>query len=206
MSQLGSCEFTNAWLAPRIAVSIIQKMNIATAFAESAGRHPQKTAIFWGSREYSYAEVAHYSQWIASHLVGKLGLKCGDRVGLWLKNCPEFVAAYFGILEAGGIVVPINNFLKSEEVNYILSDSTIDLLITDHELGTHHRALEHARPGLRLFRVEEITLPAGTDCDTLPPSHPCQAILETPRISRSSSTLRAQPVSPRGRCSPTPIC
>jgi long-chain acyl-CoA synthetase len=52
--------------------------------------------------------------------------------------------------------VPINNFFKPDEVNYILSDAGIDVLITDAELGAHHRALEVARPHLKLFRVEQL--------------------------------------------------
>ena len=83
-------------------------------------------------------------------------MKPGDRVGLWLKNCPEFIPALFGILSAGAVVVPINNFLKADEVNFILSDAGIDVLITDAELGTHHRALEATRPHLKLFHVEQL--------------------------------------------------
>ena len=55
----------------------------------------------------------------------------GDRVGLWMKNRPEFVPALLGILNASAVAVPINNFLKSEEVSYILADSGTDVLITD---------------------------------------------------------------------------
>jgi long-chain acyl-CoA synthetase len=62
----------------------------------------------------------------------------------------------FGILQAGAVVVPINNFLKADEVNFILGDAGIDMLITDAELGAHHRALEAARPNLKLFRIELI--------------------------------------------------
>ncbi len=133
----------------------MQGMNLAIAFAQSALRQPQKTALFWGDREYSYSELARSSRWVAAHLSGKMGLQPGDRVAIWLKNCPEFVPSFLGILEAGGVVVPINNFLKTEEVSYILGDGGVDLLITDHELGTHHRALEHKRPQLKILRVEE---------------------------------------------------
>jgi len=52
--------------------------------------------------------------------------------------------------------VPINNFLKPEEVNYILRDAGIDILITDTELSGHFRALKAARPGLRLLNVERV--------------------------------------------------
>jgi len=97
---------------------------------------------------------------VAGHLQG-LGVKAGDRVGIWLKNCPEFIPSLFAILRIGAVVVPINNFLKSDEVNYILADAGIDVLITDAELGTHHRALETARPQLKLLRIEKLDLAMG---------------------------------------------
>ena len=75
---------------------------------------------------------------------------------LWLRNCPEFVASFFGIARTGAVVVPINNFLKPDQINYILSDAGIDVVVTDAELSAHHRALEAARPHLKLFQVESL--------------------------------------------------
>jgi long-chain acyl-CoA synthetase len=139
-------------------------MNLAGAFEASARKQPHKIALFWGEREYSYAELWRLSASVAHHLQQHLGVKPGDRVGLWLKNCPEFVPALFGILHAGAVVVPINNFLKPDEVNYIINDAGIDVLITDADLGTHHRALEAARPQLTLFRIEQLeTLKPGNE-------------------------------------------
>jgi len=131
-------------------------MNLAHAFADSVQRQPQKAALFWGDREYSYAELWRQTVFVAEQLQRQFGVKPGDRVGLWLKNCPEFVPCLFGILQAGAVVVPINNFLKTDEVNYILGDAGIGVLITDAELGAHHRALEAARPNLNLFRIEQL--------------------------------------------------
>ncbi len=131
-------------------------MNLAGAFAESVHHHSHKIALFWGEREYSYAELWRNSVFVAAQLQERCGVKPGDRVGLWLKNCPEFIPALFGIMCAGGVAVPINNFLKADEVNFILSDADIDVLITDAELGSHHRALEAARPRLKLFRIEQL--------------------------------------------------
>ena len=128
-------------------------MNLATAFSDSVKKRPDKIALYWGESEYSYAELWDQTLFVANHL-GLLGVKAGDRVGVWLKNCPEFVPALFGILEAGAAAVPINNFLKPDEVNYILADAGIDVLITDAELGSHSRALTAARPHLKLFKVE----------------------------------------------------
>jgi long-chain acyl-CoA synthetase len=131
-------------------------MNLAGAFAESVQQQPQKIALFWGDREYSYSDLWRQSLFIADRLTQHFGIKPGERVGLWLKNCPEFIPALFGILCTGAVVVPINNFLKADEVNYILADADINVLLTDTELGTHHRALAAARPHLKLFRVEQL--------------------------------------------------
>ena len=85
----------------------------------------------------------------------RFGVKPGDRVALWVKNCPEFVPAVFGILSAGGVVVPINNFLKPAEVSFILNDAGVNVLITDPELAAHFDALKAARPSLQILRVEQ---------------------------------------------------
>ena len=131
-------------------------MNLAGAFAESVSRQPQKIALYWGEREYSYTELWQQTLFVAGQLKEDYGVQPGDRVGLWLKNCPEFVPSLFGIFQAGAVAVPINNFLKADEVNFILADAGVDVLITDDELGSHHRALEAVRPGLKLFKVEAI--------------------------------------------------
>jgi long-chain acyl-CoA synthetase len=130
-------------------------MNLAIAFSDCAQQHAQKTAIFYGEREISFAELHAQSLKIAAQLQNDFAVKPGDRVAIWLKNCPEFIAAVFGILHAGAVVVPINNFLKPAEVNYILSDGGIDVLISDAELGAHFAELSAARPQLKILNVED---------------------------------------------------
>jgi long-chain acyl-CoA synthetase len=130
-------------------------MNLATAFADCAKKHAPKTAIFWGETEIPYATLLAQSQTIAAHLQTRFGVKPGDRVALWVKNCPEFVPAVFGILSAGGVVVPINNFLKPAEVSYIVNDAGANVLITGADLAAHCETLKAARPSLEMLRVEE---------------------------------------------------
>ena len=158
-------------------------MNLAGAFAQTVQEQSQKTALFWGEREYSYAELWRQSVLVSHQLQQHFAVKPGDRVGLWLKNCPEFIPSLFGILHAGAVVVPINNFLKPDEVNYILGDAGIDVVITDAELGAHHRALEVARPHLKLFRIErleELEATAG---------NPGSEVRSTPLPERAESDL-----------------
>src|SRR5258708_38005496 len=64
-------------------------MNLPTAFGIAAEKDLRKTALFWGEREYSFDELLSQTRMVAGYLQNKLGLKPGDRVGLWLKNCPE---------------------------------------------------------------------------------------------------------------------
>jgi long-chain acyl-CoA synthetase len=131
-------------------------MNLAIAFSDCAQQHAQKTAIFYGEREISFVELQSQSLKVAAQLQNDFAVKPGDRVAIWLKNRPEFIASVFGILHAGAVVVPVNNFLKPAEVNYILGDGGIDVLISDAELGAHFAELSTARPQLKIFKVEEI--------------------------------------------------
>jgi long-chain acyl-CoA synthetase len=131
-------------------------MNLVSAFAASARKHPEKNALYWGETQFTYHDLWSRSVLIARELQNRFGMKPGARVGLWLRNCPEFIPALFAILQCGAVVVPINNFLKPDEVNYILSDAGIDLLVTDAELAAHFPALNAVRPGLQLFQTSEM--------------------------------------------------
>jgi long-chain acyl-CoA synthetase len=132
-------------------------MNLPTAFADSVAKNARKTAIFWGDAEFTYQTLFDQALRLAAHLQQHLGVRPGDRVGLWLKNCPEFVPALFGPLRAGAAVVPINNFLKPGEVNYILADAGIDVLITDASMAEALPRLSAARPQLKVWQVEDMT-------------------------------------------------
>jgi long-chain acyl-CoA synthetase len=129
-------------------------MNLVAAFAQSAERNLDKTAVFCGEVEYPYRHFRDQAAWVGQTLQRELGVRSGDRVGLWVKNCPEFISAFFGILQAGGVVVPINNFFRADEVSYILADAGINVLITTQELGEAFAKLALARLGLRFFLVE----------------------------------------------------
>jgi long-chain acyl-CoA synthetase len=98
---------------------------------------------------------------VARLLKERYRLRPGERVGLWVKNCPEFVFALMGTWFAEGVVVPINNFLKPQEVSFILADAGIRLLITESALSEGFGELQAARPALELVQVEEFAqLPA----------------------------------------------
>lgn len=132
-------------------------LNLAQAFLESAARHAAKTAVFWGDDLFTYRHLAAQSRHIARRLVGELGVQPGDRVALWLNNCPEFISALFGALQAGAVVVPVNCFLKADEVAYILDDSGSRVLVTEAAMQAAVAKLTATRPDLRV--LDKASLP-----------------------------------------------
>src|SRR5258705_290860 len=130
-------------------------MNLALAFAASAQKHGPDGAIFWGDREFSYETLGSQAQNLGAHLQGHFGVMPGDRVALWLKNCPEFVPALYGILNAGAVVVPINNFLKPDEVSYIVKDCDARVIITDASMAEGVSKLASTGAPVRAWNVEE---------------------------------------------------
>ena len=138
-------------------------MNLACAFAASAQKRMEKVAMYWGDSEFTYRTLMAQSQAVAKQLSGQFDVQPGERVALWLRNRPEFVPALFGILNAGAVVVPVNNFLKPDEVIYMLRDAGINLIISDAELGVHYPALSAACPQLRLFKVEDFAAAGAPD-------------------------------------------
>src|SRR3954464_6727735 len=95
--------------------------NLATILTETAAREGRRTAVKLDDFEANYELLDQGSARVAGMLREK-GLEPGDRVGLMLPNVPHFPLAYYGILRAGGVVVPMNVLLKGREVSFYLED------------------------------------------------------------------------------------
>ncbi|MGA2750004.1 MAG: long-chain fatty acid--CoA ligase [Verrucomicrobiota bacterium] len=129
-------------------------MNLALAFKQSANSNLEKTALFCGQASFSYGQLWAQTRSVAWRLRTEFGVRPRDRVGVWLKNCPEFVPALFGILQAGAVAVPINNFLKPAEVQFILRDAGIDVLVVDESMNEGFASLAADQPGLKSLHAE----------------------------------------------------
>ncbi|MCM2534255.1 long-chain fatty acid--CoA ligase [Neobacillus pocheonensis] len=88
----------------------------------SAQDFPDQTAIIDGEVELTYSELKHKVDYFAAALYRR-GFKKGDRFGIMLFNCKEYVIAYFSVLRLGGIVVQLNPMYQQHELNFMLSDS-----------------------------------------------------------------------------------
>ncbi len=89
---------------------------------------PEKTAIIFYGRQISYKELDESSERFAQYLI-KNGVKKGDRVGIFLLNCPQYAIAHFGIQKAGAIVCPCSPLFKELELEYELKDADIEILV-----------------------------------------------------------------------------
>jgi long-chain acyl-CoA synthetase len=106
-------------------------VNLAQIVTDSAAREASKTAIKLDDIELSYAMLdgacARLAAWVRSR-----GIEPGDRVSIMVPNVPYFPIAYYGILRAGAVVVPLNVLNKRREVSFYLRDSGSKLLFVWH--------------------------------------------------------------------------
>ncbi len=87
-----------------------------------------KTALFVDEAKIRYRDILQKADTLAA-VLAEQGVKRGDRVALFLRNSPEFVYAIFAVSKLGAILVPVNTFLKADELSYILEDSGASVLM-----------------------------------------------------------------------------
>lgn len=103
-------------------------LNLGTVLQASSAENPNDIAIILDDRKITYGELDRAARGVATSLRAR-GIEPGDKVALLVPNVPEFSIAYYGILYAGAIVVPVNVLAAAPEVAYFLEDSSAKLLI-----------------------------------------------------------------------------
>jgi long-chain acyl-CoA synthetase len=134
-------------------------LNLASLLTESAQRTPEAPAIRLSENELSYAVLDDQSARLAT-LLREKGLEQGDRVGVMLPNVPQFPIAYYGVLRAGCVVVPMNVLLKRREIAFYLEDSGAKLLLAWHGFA-EEAAAGAADAGAELVEVEPASFAAA---------------------------------------------
>lgn len=108
------------------------KANIGYFLTKSASKYPDKTALVFEEQSISYAELNNRANRLAHALMG-LGLKKGEKVATLFFNCPTMCESYFGIIKAGGALVPLNARLSWRELANMVEHSDSRFLIFDEE-------------------------------------------------------------------------
>ena len=106
---------------------------VADLIRRSAGRFPTDTAIEFGDRTWTYAELDVAVTAVARELL-RLGAEKGDRVAAYGRNSDLYALLYLGCARAGIIHVPVNYQLKGDELNYILDNAGARIVFADDDL------------------------------------------------------------------------
>ncbi|MGW6143077.1 long-chain-fatty-acid--CoA ligase [Streptomyces sp. NPDC055140] len=146
-------------------------MNLASHMVSSARTYPDRAALRLEDAAVSYRMLDQGSARMAG-LLHDRGVKPGDRVAIMLPNVPEFALAYFGVLRAGGIVVPMNPLLKSREVAYYLGNSGARLLFAWHAFA------DEARTGAQQAEAEVVVVSPGAFDELLESAPPVEDLTD----------------------------
>jgi len=100
----------------------------------AAERFPDKPAVIFCGSTLPYAALLVRVEALAGYLTQVLGVQRGDRVLLMSQNCPQYVVAYYGIMRAGAVVVPVNAMCTQSEIRYFMQDSGARVAMVAQEL------------------------------------------------------------------------
>src|SRR5918993_4043076 len=103
-------------------------LNLACGLDHQARLTPDRIAVTCGGASFTYEQLLGYAAQVAAGL-REIGVERGDHVALSCPNLPWFPIAYYGILKAGAVVVPLNVLLKPREIAYHLADSDAKALL-----------------------------------------------------------------------------
>ena len=108
--------------------SVYYNLEVTTA------RYPDKTAISYYGTKYTYAQIKSEVDRLAGYLQQKCGVKKGDRVLLFMQNCPQFVIAYYAVLRADAVLVPSNPMNLTKEMRHYLQDAGVTVALSGAEI------------------------------------------------------------------------
>jgi fatty-acyl-CoA synthase len=100
----------------------------------SAARYPDKAALRFLGRELGFAALKAQAEALAGWLQAQ-GVVKGDRVLLFMQNCPQFVVATYAILRADAVVVPVNPMNRADEFGHYITDAQARVAVTSSDLA-----------------------------------------------------------------------
>ena len=127
---------------------------------ESARKYPDRACTIFKGAAISFREMDAITDKLAAALAG-LGVKKGDRVGIFIPNTPQFVMVYFGILKAGGVVVAIDSRYTAPEIVHQANDAGIEIMFV---MSNFYKTMKVAQPKTKIK-----TLIVTNIKETLPP-------------------------------------
>ncbi|MCD6401899.1 MAG: long-chain fatty acid--CoA ligase [Anaerolineales bacterium] len=127
---------------------------------ESARKYPDKPCTIFKGAEISYKEMNNLTDRLAAGLA-EIGVKKGDRVGIFIPNTPQFLMAYFATLKAGGIVVATNPLYSPKEIEHQANDSGMEVMIV---MSNFYNTVKEVQPKTKIKKLIVTNIK-----ETLPP-------------------------------------
>src|ERR1700683_1425300 len=146
--------------------------NLAKNLTDTTRAHAGRVAVRVDDAAMTYRALDEASARVAG-LLRERGLKPGDRVGLMMPNVAEVPVVYYGVLRAGGVVVPMNPLLKEREVAYYLGDSGAGLVFA------WRACADPARGGAKQVDAETIVVDGVSFPDLLASATPDFGVADT---------------------------
>jgi fatty-acyl-CoA synthase len=113
-------------------------------------QYPSRTAVVCNQENFTYRQFADRARRLAGAL-RQAGVQRGDRVAFLSSNCHRLLEAYYGVLEAGAVLLPLNIRLASSELSYILNDSGATILFVEKQFLGLVESFRKDIPEVRTF-------------------------------------------------------
>lgn len=111
---------------------------LARQLLQTAGERLNKTALVTERGEWTFDDLQFVALRVAAAISSEPGYQVGDRVVLLMSNSPEYIAAFYGVLLAGGVVVPVYPRTEQAALRAILQSTDAPIIITDSQTkGTY---------------------------------------------------------------------
>ncbi|WP_040209106.1 AMP-binding protein [Neobacillus jeddahensis] len=114
---------------------------------QNAIEKPNRTAYSFYGRDISWKELGESVDIFAQFLADQ-GVEKGDRIALFMQNCPQYIIAHYGVQRLGGIVVPLNPMYKESELEYLLNEVEVKGVVTGGELQALIKAIRPKTPSI----------------------------------------------------------
>jgi fatty-acyl-CoA synthase len=152
---------------PRVPKSLdAPERTLFANLAETAARYPDRKALVFYGREWTYAALLADVERLAGWMQSKAGIGKGDRVLICVQNSPHFVIGYFATLRADAVVVPVNPMSKAAELEHLARDTGARLMLGGQE------GLAESRPLIAAGLLDNVLVATYADRITPMPDVP----------------------------------
>lgn len=116
---------------------------------ESSRKYPDSPCTIFKGAMISYREMNELTNRLAAGMA-ELGVKKGDRVGIFMPNTPQFIITFFAVLKAGGVVVSINPLYSAREIVHQVNDAGIEIMFV---MSNFYKLVKQAQPNTKIKKV-----------------------------------------------------